>query len=212
MVRLTSNTTSFTFLPEVNRWQVISLYTGLGIEHILLGFDHLLFVFALLLIITSRRRLLGAITAFTVAHSMTLTLASLNLVLVPLPPVEAVIALSIVFLAVEIVHAQRGQVGIAARSPWLVAFTFGLLHGFGFAGALAEIGLPENALPLALLFFNIGVELGQLAFIISIWLMSRLFISYMTIKNKRIFLLSCAYAIGSLASYWVIERTLSFFI
>ncbi|WP_166738777.1 HupE/UreJ family protein [Psychromonas algarum] len=210
--RLTATDLYFTVEPEVSKWRVVKVYTILGIEHILLGFDHLLFVFALLLIIKSKRRLLGAITAFTVAHSVTLALASLNLVLLPLPPVEAVIALSIVFLSVEIVHAQKGNPGIAENSPWLVAFSFGLLHGFGFAGALAEIGLPENAIPLSLLFFNVGVEIGQLAFIAFVLLISRLFAGYVSRRQKHVLLLSCAYMIGGLASFWVIERTVSFFV
>ena len=212
MQRLSATNTQFKLLPEVSNWQVVEVYTGLGIEHILLGFDHLLFVFALLLIIKSKGRLLGAITAFTFAHSITLTLASLNLVKLPLPPVEAVIALSIVFLAVEIIHAQKGRPGIAENSPWLVAFIFGLLHGFGFAGALAEIGLPENALPLALLFFNVGVELGQLAFIAFVLIITTLFKTRITINTQHRIMLSCAYVIGSLASFWVFERTVSFFI
>ena len=212
MQRLSATNTQFKQLPEVSNWQVVEVYTGLGIEHILLGFDHLLFVFALLLIIKSKGRLFGAITAFTFAHSITLTLASLNLVKLPLPPVEAVIALSIVFLAVEIIHAQKGRPGIAENSPWLVAFIFGLLHGFGFAGALAEIGLPENALPLALLFFNVGVELGQVVFIVFVLTLVKICRPRVSNKTQTMSLLSCAYFIGSLASFWVIERSLSFLI
>ena len=137
----------------------------LGVEHILGGVDHLLFVLALLLIVRGGRRILLTVTAFTVAHSITLVAATLGWVRVPGPPVEAMIALSIVFVAAEIVQGLRGRPGLTARAPWLVAFSFGLLHGFGFAGALAEVGLPQNAIPIALFAFNVGVELGQLIFV-----------------------------------------------
>ena len=141
---------------------MVRTYFKLGVEHILLGFDHLLFVLALLFLVEGWRRLLGTITAFTVAHSLTLAAATFGWVQVPQAPVEAVIALSIMFVAVEILHRQRGRTGIATRKPWVVAFVFGLLHGLGFAGALREIGLPDDAIPLALAFFNVGVEAGQL--------------------------------------------------
>ena len=137
----------------------------LGIEHILSGFDHLLFVLALVLLVHGKRRLLLTVTAFTAAHSLTLAGATLGWVRLPGPPVEASIALSIVFVASEIVHARQGRPGMTARYPWVVAFSFGLLHGFGFAGALAEVGLPQSSIPIALLFFNVGVELGQLLFV-----------------------------------------------
>ena len=139
--------------------------SSLGVEHILLGVDHLLFVLALLLLTTGTWQLVKTVTAFTVAHSITLGLATLGFVHVPSKPVEAVIALSIVFVAAEIIRARRGQIGLAAKLPWIVAFTFGLLHGFGFAGALSEVGLPEGHIPVALLFFNLGVEAGQLVFV-----------------------------------------------
>ena len=140
-------------------------YISLGIEHILWGIDHLLFVLALLIIVRGPWMLVKTITAFTIAHSITLALATLDIITVPSRPVEAAIALSIVFLCVEIIHGHRGQVGLTYRYPWLVAFAFGLLHGLGFAGALSEIGLPQSEIPQALLFFNIGVEIGQLAFV-----------------------------------------------
>ena len=149
-------------------------YTLLGVEHILTGFDHLCFVLALVLIVGFNRRLFWTVTAFTLAHSITLALATLGVIHVPGPPVEATIALSIVFVASEIVQQQRGREGLASKQPWLVAFAFGLLHGLGFAGALAEIGLPANAIPLALLFFNIGVEIGQLLFIAAVFAATRL--------------------------------------
>ena len=144
------------------------VYLKLGVEHILFGVDHLLFVLALLIITDGTMRLIKTVTAFTVAHSITLTAATLGFVHVPQPPVEATIALSIVFVAAEIVHQRGGREGITARAPWVVAFTFGLLHGFGFAGALSEIGLPQGDIPLALLFFNVGVEVGQLLFIAAV--------------------------------------------
>jgi hypothetical protein len=188
---------------------IIYTYTVLGIEHILEGIDHLLFVFALLVIVGGFRRLIATITAFTIAHSITLAAATLGYVNVPGKPVEAVIALSILFLAVEIVHGCRGRVGAAERFPWLVAFTFGLLHGFGFAGALAEIGLPQHEIPLALVFFNVGVELGQLIFVLFFigvtWLARRAF----SFNGTWVRILP-AYAIGSVASWWTIERVLSF--
>ena len=136
-----------------------------GIEHIAFGFDHLLFVTALMLIVRDWRKLVKAITAFTVAHSITLTCATMGWVTLPSRPVEAMIAVSIVMVAAEVVHMERGKVSLAIVRPWIVAFAFGLLHGFGFAGALVELGLPQGDIPLALLAFNIGVELGQLAFI-----------------------------------------------
>ncbi len=134
-------------------------------EHIFFAIDHLLFVLALLIITKGTMRLIKTMTAFTVAHSITLGLATLGFVHVPTAPVEAVIAVSIVFVAAEIIHARRGVIGLTARAPWIVAFTFGLLHGFGFAGALSAVGLPPAHIPVALLFFNVGVEIGQLLFI-----------------------------------------------
>jgi hydrogenase/urease accessory protein HupE len=188
---------------------VANTYLWLGFEHILGGIDHLFFVFALLLIIGSKRELIVTVTSFTLAHSITLTLATLGFVHVPQSPVEAVIALSIVFLAAEIIHKERGRVGLASRAPWVVAFIFGLLHGFGFAGALSEIGLPPDAIPLALVFFNVGVEVGQLFFVLSVFAVNEL--------GKRVTSVSilqrterlATYCIGSLASFWLIERVIS---
>lgn len=201
----------FYIIPaEASTLQVIKTYTWLGIEHILLGFDHLLFVFALLLIVRNNRRLLLTITAFTIAHSITLAGATLGFVHIPQQPVEAIIALSILFLAMEIIHGKNGHPGAATRWPWLVAFIFGLLHGFGFAGALAEIGLPLQAIPLALIFFNIGVEIGQLLFVTAV-----LLITWVLHQLKKPVLLEKAesitiYTIGSLSSFWLIERISSF--
>ena len=212
MVRLTPSETSFEVAAETTSTEVIKVYTALGIEHILLGVDHLLFVFALLLIVNGWRRLIGTITAFTLAHSITLFAATLGWVHVPQAPVEAVIALSILFLATEIIHNRQGKPGMAKRFPWLVAFIFGLLHGFGFAGALAEIGLPEQSIPLALLFFNVGVELGQLLFVaivVSVGWVLRKLIAEKVLQGSEV---AASYLIGSLSAYWVIERTYSFWL
>ncbi len=210
MKRLTPTETEFEIVAETTNLDVIKVYTALGMEHILLGVDHLLFVFALLLIVNGWRRLVGTITAFTLAHSITLFAATLGYVHVAQAPVEAVIALSILFLATEIVHNRQGKPGMAKRFPWLVAFIFGLLHGFGFAGALAEIGLPEQSIPLALLFFNVGVELGQLLFVGAVvsaaWILRRLVVDK-TLQGGEV---AASYLIGGLSAFWLIERTYSF--
>ncbi|WP_108661325.1 HupE/UreJ family protein [Acuticoccus kandeliae] len=189
-------------------WGVVTTYVQLGIEHILMGIDHLLFVLALILLTSGVWRLVKTITGFTLAHTITLSLAALGYVNVPGPPVEAAIALSIMFLAVEVVRKIEGEDTLTARKPWLVAFTFGLLHGLGFAGALSEIGLPQGDIPLALASFNIGVELGQLAFVAATLLIIQLF------RAKRDWPLVLrkipAYAIGSVAAFWVIERIAAF--
>ncbi|MFQ5937281.1 MAG: HupE/UreJ family protein [Acidiferrobacterales bacterium] len=185
-------------------------YTGLGIEHILLGVDHLLFVLALLLIVRGPWMLVKTITAFTVAHSITLGLATLGFIHVPSRPVEAAIALSIMFLCVEIIHARQHRISLTYRYPWLVAFAFGLLHGLGFAGALSEIGLPEKEIPLALLFFNIGVEIGQLIFVSAVlalaWMFRRLQFDSWTWASAI-----PVYAIGTLATYWFVQRLATMF-
>ena len=193
---------------ETSAIQVIKTYTILGIEHILLGIDHLLFVLALIMITKGKWRILKTITAFTLAHSITLSLAALGIVNFPGPPVEAVIALSIVFLASEIIRNFNGQQTLTSKKPWIVAFTFGLLHGFGFAGALADIGLPQTEIPLALAFFNIGVELGQIIFVIAMLLV----IYLLQLKKEWPTYLKKIppYAIGSLAAYWMIERVAGF--
>jgi hydrogenase/urease accessory protein HupE len=191
-------------------WQIVQTYTWLGITHILLGFDHLLFVFALLLIVKNMRRLLWTLTAFTLAHSLTMAVSTLGIVHIPQAPVEAVIALSILFLAMEIIHEKQGKAGLTSLYPWLIAFIFGLLHGFGFAGALAEIGLPQQAVTLALIFFNIGVELGQLIFVatvvIIVVILQRL--TYPAVLDKL--QTAVVYMIGGVSAFWLIERTLSF--
>jgi hydrogenase/urease accessory protein HupE len=190
---------------------VAGAYVLHGIEHILFGFDHLLFVLALILIVRSGRILLWTITSFTVAHSITLSLATLGVVHVPGPPVEATIALSILLLACEIVRLRRGQESMTARWPWIVAFSFGLLHGFGFASALTEIGLPQSDIPLALLSFNIGVELGQLMFI-GVVLGALACISRIGIPSRIAHgsLPAATWAIGSVAAFWFIERLSGF--
>lgn len=194
---------------EQSIWQVAQTYFMLGVEHILLGVDHLLFVFALVLFVRGWKPLLLTITAFTVAHSVTLALASLGIVHVPGPPVEACIALSIVFVAVEILRSRHGDAGFAERFPWSVAFAFGLLHGLGFAGALSEVGLPEQAIVSALLCFNIGVEVGQLLFITAILLLWSL-VRRALVPLPTILQTLPAYTIGTLAMFWLLERVSAF--
>lgn len=207
VARLSPAADVFIVAESVSWGQVVRTYFVLGLEHILLGIDHLLFVLALLILVPNVRTLVWTVTAFTLAHSVTLALATLGVVNVPQKPVEAVIALSILFVATEIVHWRDGRPGITRRWPWLVAFTFGLLHGFGFAGALSEIGLPENAIPLALLFFNLGVEAGQLLFI------AAAMIAWVTLRRVRwprwAWRLP-VYGIGTMAAFWTIERISGF--
>lgn len=190
---------------------VAKTYVALGVEHILTGFDHLCFVLGLILIVGFNRRLVWTITAFTGAHSISLALATLGVINFPGPPVEATIALSIAFLASEIIQRNRGQEGVVFKRPWVVAFAFGLLHGLGFAGALAEIGLPANSIPLALLFFNLGVEIGQLLFIAAAFAATRL-LRALAPKHLeyRPVTVAAAYLIGVVSCYWVIERAYSF--
>ena len=183
-------------------------YGKLGVEHILGGPDHLLFVLALLLIVSGARKIFFTITAFTLAHSLTLSLAALGSLSLPGPPVEATIALSIMFLAWELVKLNRGEEVISAQKPWLVSFTFGLLHGLGFAGALKNIGLPKTQVPAALAFFNIGVEVGQLLFIATMLLIGRLLVKKITTSSFVKFF--PAYAIGSVAAFWLVERVVGY--
>jgi len=189
-------------------WDVIKTYTYLGMIHIWMGIDHLLFVLALMIITLGFKKILKTITAFTVAHSITLSLSILGYASLPGPPVEAVIALSIVFLAVEILRIQEGKQTLTSRKPWLVAFVFGLLHGFGFAGALTDVGLPQTEIPLALAFFNVGVEIGQIAFVIvvlmALWALRKL--NWKKGSYQKI----APYAIGSVAAFWVVERVVGF--
>ncbi|MFO1460613.1 MAG: HupE/UreJ family protein, partial [Verrucomicrobiota bacterium] len=196
-----------------SKLQVARAYLLLGIEHIWGGVDHLLFILALLIVVQGTRRLVATVTAFTIAHSLTLAAATLGFVQVPQAPVEATIALSIVFVAGEIVHSHQGRPGLTERWPWLVAFTFGLLHGFGFAGVLSEVGLPPNAIPVALLFFNLGVEVGQLLFIAAVLLfiaLGRKLARSVAISPPRWAWRVPPYAIGSVAAFWLIERVAAF--
>jgi hydrogenase/urease accessory protein HupE len=176
-----------------------------GIEHILLGVDHLLFVFGLLLIVRTPWMLVKTITAFTVAHSITLAIATLGYAHLPVPLLNAAIALSILFLGPEIIRAWRGETSFTIRHPWVVAFAFGLLHGFGFASGLAAIGLPQGDIPLALLMFNVGVEIGQLAFVALILLLVRAFKVLEVHWSWRAELVP-AYVVGSLGAFWTIQR------
>jgi hydrogenase/urease accessory protein HupE len=176
-----------------------------GIEHILSGADHLLFVFGLLLIVRRPWMLVKTITAFTIAHSITLAAATLGYVQPPGPPIEAAIALSILFLGVEIVRAQRGGTSLTIRHPWVVAFAFGLLHGFGFAGALSAAGLPPTDVPLALVAFNVGVELGQLAFVALVLLLAGS-LRALKVRWPRPAEVLPAYVVGTFGAFWLIQR------
>jgi hydrogenase/urease accessory protein HupE len=184
---------------------VASNYIMYGIEHILFGVDHLLFVLGLLLIVQDRWMLLNTVTAFTVAHSITLAIATLGFASAPVMPLNAAIALSILFLGPEIVRSWRGETSFTIRHPWVVAFAFGLIHGFGFAGALTSAGLPGKDLPLALLSFNLGVEIGQVAFVMLIVLLERSF-RQLQIRWPRWVVALPGYAVGSLGAFWTIQR------
>ena len=207
--RLKPNAPEFVVPAEPSLGEVARAYFLLGVEHILFGVDHLLFVFALLMIVQGSRKILYTVTAFTASHSLTLALATLGWVRVPGAPVEAVIALSILFLATEIVHGRSGRVTLTHRRPWLVAFAFGLLHGFGFAGALSEVGLPESAIPIALLLFNVGVEAGQILFIAAVFA-ARAAAKPLPIRWPEKAWAVPTYAIGALAAYWTVERIAAF--
>lgn len=196
--------------PDQGVLAVAATYLGQGVEHILYGIDHLLFVLALLLIVRDWRMLVKTITAFTVAHSITLALATFGLVRLPPGPVETMIAASIVLVAVEAVRRERGQTGVAIRWPWVVAFAFGLLHGFGFAGALEDLGLPQGDIPLALLSFNIGVEIGQLLFVGVVLLLFRAI--RLLFDMPRVAFTAYAYAIGIVAMFWTFQRINATFI
>jgi hydrogenase/urease accessory protein HupE len=218
--RLTPESPAFEVAAVPTAGEVSSTYFGLGVEHILLGIDHLLFVLGLLLLVGNWRRLIVTVTAFTVAHSITLAAATLGFVHVPQAPVEAVIALSVMFVAAEILRAAHGRTSLTARVPWVVAFVFGLLHGLGFAGALREVGLPQTDIPLALLFFNVGVEVGQLAFIAAVVAVLAVIARLSkgtgvrargTWQAEALVRAPLAYLIGCTAAYWTIDRTIGFF-
>ncbi len=215
--RLTSKRPDFEVVGSPSQLEVATTYLGLGVEHILAGLDHLLFVLALLFLVGDLRKLVGAITAFTAAHSLTLAAAALGWLRVPSAPVEAAIALSIVLVAVEIL---RDPGGLAERKPWLVTFAFGLLHGLGFASSLNEVGLPAHAIPVALAFFNVGVEAGQLLFISGVLCLFKLTSALPRFRREasqsgiwavaELFARPVSYSIGILGAFWLIERTASF--
>jgi len=205
---LRGNSNAFTVPERAGRLDILRDYLRLGFEHILGGADHLLFVFGLVLLVSGYRRLFWTITAFTAGHSVTLALAVLGVVSVPSHPVEILIALTILILAVELTRAGRGHETLIQRFPWAMAFTFGLLHGLGFAGALTEIGLPANEVPLALATFNIGIELGQLlcvAVILTLAAVLRRVPLPLPTAIRKI----PSYVIGSLAVFWILERTMA---
>lgn len=220
--RLVPEAPSVTIPERAGGGEVAATYLRIGVEHILLGIDHLLFVLALLMLVEGVGRLVATITAFTLAHSVTLAAATLGYVAVPSAAVEATIALSILFLATELARGgfekrvepefPDGDGGstllLTRRFPWIVAFTFGLLHGFGFAGALSEVGLPEGAIPLALLFFNVGVELGQLAFV-GAFLAAGALVARAAVPVPALARPAAVYGIGCVSAYWVLERTLT---
>ena len=214
--RLTAATTGFDVPAPLGTIGVITTYLALGVTHILEGVDHLLFVFVLLLLIRDGRTLLGAVTAFTVAHSLSLAAAVLGLIVVPGPPVEAVVALSIMFLAAELMQPKGRGLRLTERYPWVVAFAFGLLHGLGFARALLEIGLPKGEVPLALFAFNVGVEIGQILFVAFVLvtgvLLRRLYpvllagITTRGAKAARV----VGYLAGGIAAAWFVARITAF--
>jgi hypothetical protein len=198
----------YTIPLQSSKLQVASDYWRMGTIHILEGVDHLLFVLALMLLVHGLGPLLKAVTAFTVAHSITLALATLGVVNMPAAPTEAIISLSIVFLATEIVHARNGRIGLTERYPWLIAFIFGLFHGLGFAGALSEIGVPQHEVPLALLMFNVGVESGQILFILAVLGLLAVVRRLPVAAPEGAWRL-VPYSIGGIAAFWTIERVMA---
>ena len=209
VTRVISSSPSFVVEAMPRRFEVARTYLVLGVEHILTGVDHLLFVSGLLLLVSGIRRLLLTVSAFTLSHTVTLTLATLGFVHVPPAPVEAVIALSILFVAWEVLRKHTNPTGLAQRKPWLVAFSFGLLHGLGFAGGLSAAGLPSAHIPLALGFFSAGVEVGHFSFVGSALLIIsalKRWVSQFPHWSWRI----PPYAIGSCASFWLIARLAAF--
>ena len=203
--RLTPDQPSFVVAATPTWVDTGRTYFLLGVEHILLGVDHLLFVLALLLLVRNPWMLVKVITAFTVAHSITLAVAALGWAQIPQAPVEAVIALSIMFVAAETIRQKRHENDLASKAPWLIAFAFGLLHGLGFGGALKEIGLPQSDVPLALLTFNLGVEAGQLLFVLAVIALKAIADRLLTIKLPMARTIA-SYGIGSLAAVWFVQR------
>ncbi len=203
----------FVVRPSAGPVEVVRTYTVLGVEHILSGFDHLLYILAMLLLVRGWRRIVVTMSAFTATHSLTLTAAALGWVHVPQPPVEACIALSILFVAREIIQVREGRPGMTARWPWVVSFTFGLIHGFGFAGALAEVGLPQSSIPVALLFFNAGVEIGQLLFVsgvLALFAIGWRLVGRLRLPQTEALWRMTPYAIGAVAAFWLVDRVSRF--
>ena len=205
-LRMNGATPAMVIPQQQSATEVGGTYFRLGVAHILSGFDHLLFVLCLLMLIDNVKRLLGAITAFTLAHSITLAGTTFGWLRLASAPVEACIALSIAFVAAEILHSRRGRASTTQRWPWIASFCFGLLHGFGFAAALHEIGLPDDAVPLALLFFNLGVEAGQILFVCAVLVLVFLFRRYAPKPPAWAWRVP-PYVAGTVASFWFIERT-----
>ena len=205
MARLLPSQHSFVVEAAPSRWHTAATYLRLGMDHILKGVDHLLFVLGLLLIVRDRWMLLKTITAFTVAHSTTLAMATLGYASAPLPPLNAAIALSILFLGPEMMRMQRGETSLTIRHPWVVAFAFGLLHGFGFASGLTALGLTRGEIPVALLLFNVGVESGQVCFVLVLLVLER---SFHTLEMRwpRWALALPSYTVGGLGAYWTMQR------
>ncbi len=206
--RLTANAPTLRVEERASRTQVAQTYLMLGIQHILGGYDHFLFVLALVLLLQGGWTTAKTVTAFTVAHSITLAGATLGFLGVAQKPVEICIALSIMFLAVEVAKRDPDHPRLAERAPWVIAFLFGLLHGFGFAGALADIGMPDGEVPVALLTFNLGVEAGQLLIVGAAVTVLTLITRY-TLIGSRPVRAACAYAIGITSAVWLMERTLA---
>jgi len=203
--RLTPDKPYFTVAAAPTWLDTARTYFLLGVEHILLGVDHLLFVLALMILVRNTWMLLKVITAFTVAHSITLAVAALDIIQIPQAPVEAVIALSIMFVAAETLPQKRNEHDLASKAPWIIAFAFGLLHGLGFGGALKEIGLPQSDVPLALLTFNLGVEAGQVLFVLAILGLKAAFDRVLEL-NRPWARTAIGYGIGSLAAMWFVQR------
>ena len=201
-----NTTASFNGIP-IPWWQTSWRFIRLGVEHIFTGYDHLSFLLGLLVATATMRGLVGVVTSFTLAHSITLAVATFGYASAPLPPLNAAIALSILFLGPEIIRQQRGETSLTLRHPWVVAFAFGLLHGFGFASGLTSLGLSHAEIPAALLLFNVGVEAGQLFFVLVILLLERSF-RLLEIRWQRWAEMLPAYTVGSLGAYWSLQRTI----
>ena len=205
---LRPSSASFRIPAVASKGEVAGSYWRMGVIHILEGVDHLLFLLALLLIVSGFGKLLQTITAFTLAHSVTLALATLGVVHVPPAPTEAVISLSILFLAAEIARKQQGEMGLTERRPWLVALAFGLFHGLGFAGALSQVGIPAHEVPLALLMFNVGVETGQVIFVVAV-VAALAALRRLPLSLPQGAWRLAPYTIGALAAFWTIQRVVT---